>query len=69
MFVFDREVCVKDKLYCDYFFLVEEMVKKGRGYEIMLDEFCKKVGFGGVEMKMMVYRFWSLMGVGLVIFY
>lgn len=67
--VSDREVCAKDKPYCDYLSLAEEMVKKGRGHEIMPDEFCKKAGFGGVEMKMTAYRLWSLMGVGSVILY
>lgn len=65
----DREVCAKDKPYCDYLSLAEDMVKKGRGHEIMPDEFCKKAGFGGVEMKMTAYRLWSLMGVGSVTLY
>lgn len=64
--VSDREVCAKDKPYCDYLSIAEKMVKEGRGQEIMPDEFCKKAGFGGVEMKMTAYRLWSLMGVGSV---
>ncbi|WWC57520.1 uncharacterized protein I303_100052 [Kwoniella dejecticola CBS 10117] len=44
--------------------LAEEMIRDGRGEELMPKEFCESAGFGGVPLPITAYRVHSLIGVG-----
>ncbi|WWC67377.1 uncharacterized protein I206_101285 [Kwoniella pini CBS 10737] len=44
--------------------LAEQMIKDGKGEELMPKEFCESAGSDGVPLPITAYRVWSLVGVG-----